>query len=88
MNTLSTFFDCLTALDANSDILQRSARIELKRLRTGHYRLFIALPLDANEATVAMIRTILDERPVTVNAFSVGASVSSVTLVHHAERAS
>lgn len=85
-DNLSKMLTAVNLLDSNTELLKRSARIELKRMRSGHFRAFVACGPGTTADDVLLARRVLSDLQVSVNGFECGMAVTTVTIVDHAER--
>ena len=66
-------------------IVPASERIEIKRMRSGHYRLYVACGANQKTEPVAQVKEVLEDLDVTVNPFEKAGRLVSLQIVDNDE---
>lgn len=77
--------DALIALHSHSDTVQLAERIELKRVKSGHFRLYVPVPIGFSKADASQCIACLANLPVSCNPFNAGGRVKSLTITDDSE---
>ena len=81
MKSLQLQIALLSLMDANDLIPQTTNRVEFKQVRSGHWRLYVALP---NRVPMAQLEPLLEQarkHGVWPNCFPGGPEVTAITFV-------
>jgi hypothetical protein len=81
MKSLQKQVDLLTTMDANELIPLASNRVELKQVRSGHWRLYIALPGGVPMDKLEPLLKLANEKGLWPNCFPGGPSATAITFV-------
>lgn len=87
MDSLEKMLKLLSALDANKLLVRQAARIELKRTRSGHYRLWLGFPEGITKPEADAADPLLVGQGITANPFGKGGRYGAVTFVDDNEDA-
>lgn len=81
MDSLQKSIKLLTNLDANGLLVRKAQRIELKRTRSGHYRLWMGFPDGIPEDDLTPVKPLLEGEAITMNPFAKKGLVTAVTFL-------
>lgn len=81
MDNLEKQLKLLSALDANKLLVKDAARIEFKRTKSGHYRLWMGFPEGVPEANLEPVKTLVNGAGVSMNPFGKKGLITAVTFV-------
>lgn len=81
MKSLKKQLQLLMDLDANEQLTHNADRMEVKRTRSGHFRLYMHFGSGVKPETMLAVQTLLVNRGITANPFSKAGQVSHITFV-------
>ena len=87
MKSLQKQVDLLTTMDANELIPQVANRVELKQVRSGHWRLYIALPGGVPTDKLKPLLDLAQGKNLWPNCFPGGPATTAITFVDPDEQA-
>lgn len=79
--SLAKAITCLQEIHDQEQILHRMLRVELKRVKSGHWRLYLAAMAGVPDELAMSVRALLHDRGVSVNPFGRAGMLSSITIV-------
>lgn len=77
--------DIAKALDDNDVLVPSALRVEFKRTKSGHFRLYIACGQGVKYSVMAHLEPLLEGKAVTANPFAKAGVVTAITFVDDAE---
>jgi hypothetical protein len=81
MKSLSKSMQLLTDLNANELLTHAADRMELKRQRSGHFRLYMHFGDGVKPETMGAVETLLNGRGMTANPFKKAGQIQHITFV-------
>lgn len=87
MESLKKQLQLLQDLDANQLLTHAAGRMEVKRTRSGHFRLYMHFDAGVKPETLKSVADLLNGRGITANPFSKGGTVQHITFVDDLEDA-
>jgi len=81
MKSLKKQLQLLMDLDANEALTHAADRMEVKRTRSGHFRLYMHFGDGVKPETMAAVDQLLAGRGITANPFKKGGQVQHITFV-------
>lgn len=85
MDSLKKALEGITRMAEEGLIVSGSERIEIKRTRSGHYRLYVACGAGQKPEPVAQVKEVLADLDVTVNPFEKAGRLVSLQIVDNNE---
>lgn len=87
MDSFEKKLKLLTDLAANRLLTPAADRMEIKRQRTGHFRLYMHLGAGVKPDTLTQVEILLDGRGITANPFKKAGEVQHITFLDDDEDA-
>lgn len=87
MQSFSKMLALAAALNDNSVLIPSAQRVELKRTRSGHFRLYIACGANVKYSVMAHLEPLLEGKGITANPFAKAGVVTAVTFLDDNEDA-
>ena len=81
MQSLKKQLQLLTDFDANGMLTHAADRMEVKRTRSGHFRLYMHFGDGVKPETMTSVEQLLNGRGITANPFKKGGQVQHITFV-------
>lgn len=87
MKSFSKMLDVAAALDANDVLVPSALRVEFKRTKSGHFRLYVACGQNVKYAVMPRLEQLLEGKGVTANPFAKAGVITAITFVDDTEDA-
>jgi len=85
MDNLSKTLNLLGKVQAESNLLEFADRVELKRQRSGHYRLFVACIANTKDEAAGGVIELADNCGFTANPYRKAGTLTSVSFADNVE---
>lgn len=85
MKSFSKMLNVAKSLDDNDVLVPSALRVEFKRTKSGHFRLYIACGAGVKYSVMAHLEPLLEGKGVTANPFAKAGVVTAITFVDDAE---
>lgn len=86
MKSLQLMLSVLSFLTEQGVLIPASSRVELKRTRSGSWRLYVACGPNTKQSHITQVWDTIEGLPVTANPFGAGGVYTAVTFVDDAEQ--
>lgn len=87
MKSFSKMLEVAASLDANDVLIPSALRVEFKRTKSGHFRLYVACGMGVKYSVMAHLEPLLEGKGVTANPFAKAGVVTAITFVDDTEDA-
>lgn len=87
MKSFSKMLAVAGDLDANDVLVPSAQRVELKRTKSGHFRLYVACGANVKYSVMPHLEKILEGKGVTANPFAKAGVITAITFVDDLEDA-